>query len=487
MKSADKKVSLLPCAIEKTYLERMLRIENEIGDKLVALYSDRIKGTTTLGFSSLRKGVFEIKQISGIYEVVQIRATPSEITPPSASRQASSLYIELVLLLARQGIDPSSIQRTIYERMEWGLETIKPFHQLSTHALQQCLVNHEIHPALFMKDQFDSLRYMMKILQKENAAIENPGMKNFLLMSEPGNDLIWAYAPWQIRELAIHAAAWHIDATYKLLICAKGLFAIVIRAPSGHGLPVCYFVVGKEDVASISLVIRAFSEWVGIHPNAWIHDCQAAIIRSIEDCFPESRDLLCVFHAIRAWDRQLRVKCVNNAASQQAIGILHSIAMAITNPNEAKEAISRILDILRDEKAALEYLKSVWFSRLDKWAFSSRGDFDRTNNLQESHFHLLKGHYLQRKMQWRIDSLAVKLITEVMKNALVNEVINTPLAGQFNSIGVDIHSIPIPCEERAGKMEHLRHLLSEIRSRATEPDADLDLGIAELQEILKKF
>lgn len=367
------------------------------------------------------------------------------------------------------------------------METIRPFHQLSTHALQQCLVNHEIHPAQFMKDQFDSLRYMMKMLQKENAAIENQEMKDFLLVSEPGCDLIWAYAPWQVRQLTVTAAAWHIDATYKLLNCSKGLFAIVIRAPSGHGLPVCYFVVGKEDVASISRVIGAFSEWIGIRPAAWIHDCQAALISSIESCFPESRDLLCVFHAIRAWDRQLRVKCLNKEAAQKAINILHSIAMEMSDQGETKKAISKIIRLLKSEGSALEYLKSVWFCRLEKWAFSYRGDFDRTNNLEESHFHLLKERYLQRKMQWRIDSLAVKLITDVMKNALVSEVINTPLASQFNSIGLNISGIPIPCEDRAEKMEHLRHLLSQIRSRATEPDANLDLGIAELEAILKKL
>jgi hypothetical protein len=98
---------------------------------------------------------------------------------------------------------------------------------------------------------------MMKLHEK-NEEEESETQKNFLMMSNDSEDLIWAFAPWQAKDFALNASAWHLDATYKLLSCAKGLFAIVVRGLAGKGLPVCYFILGKEDSSSIEKVLRGF-------------------------------------------------------------------------------------------------------------------------------------------------------------------------------------------------------------------------------------
>jgi hypothetical protein len=274
--------------------------------------------------------------------------------------------------------------------MGWSLVSIPPFHQLSTRALQHLMHDNNIRPIRYLSDQFDSLRYLMTTLQKANMTSAVVEQRNFLMMSEPEEVLVWAYAPWQVRSIAAEACAWHLDATYKLLSCQKGLFSIVVRGPSGRGIPVCYFIVGKEDAESIGLVIKSFRQWVGVSPGAWIHDCQAALIRAIEDYCPDSDDFLCVFHAIRAWDRQIQNKCLQREIGGGVIQVLHQIAMEMEDQCDVDAAVNEIRVQLETEPAALSYLEAIWFSRIEKWAFCYRGEFDRTNNLEESHFHLLK-------------------------------------------------------------------------------------------------
>jgi hypothetical protein len=290
---------------------------------------------------------------------------PPSLPISTVHRESSAIYRDYLIYLAKQGIHGVSVQRVVYESFGWAIVSIPPFHQLSTHALQQLMLANHIQPVLFLHDQFDSLRYIMKTLLLANEAASIGGQDNFLMMSAPEETLVWAYAPWQVRPIAAEAGAWHLDAIYKLLSCKKGLFAIIIRGPTGRGIPVCYFIVGKEDAESIGLVLKTFCRWVGAEPGAWIHDCQAALIRAIEDYSPDSTDFLCVFHAIRAWDRQIRTKCRMTEAAEGVIQILHQIAMEIEDPSNADAAITEIRVQLQSEPAALSYLEAIWFSRFE--------------------------------------------------------------------------------------------------------------------------
>jgi hypothetical protein len=291
---------VLKCVSFPYVLQFFLRIEHDVLSKLVIQKSNKDRTIVTYQFHHLRKGFFQTIFSEGSYSIRQMSPLPPPVPISEFHRESSTIYRDYLVHLAKQGIDGVSVQRVVYESFGWPIVSIPPFHQLSTHALQQLLVANHIQPLQFLHDQFDSLRYLMRTLLVANEAAANGGQDNFIMMSAPEETLIWAYAPWQVCPIAEKAGAWHLDATYKLLSCKNGLFAIIVRGPTGHGIPVCYFIVGKEDAESIGLVIKTFCRWVDAEPGAWIHDCQAALIRAIEDDCPNSTDFLCVFHAIRA-------------------------------------------------------------------------------------------------------------------------------------------------------------------------------------------
>jgi hypothetical protein len=277
----------------------LLKVEHDVLSKLIVQKSNPEHTIVTYRFHHLKKGVFRTVLSDGAYAIHQMAPLPPPVAISEMHRESSSIYREYLVYLANQGIEGVSLQRIVYESLGWTLVSIPPFHRLSTSALQHLLHDNHIRPVQYMSDQFDSLRYLMRTLGATNEAAAAEGQGNFLLMSPPEHALIWAFAPWQVRPIAANASAWHLDATYKLFVCKHGLFAVVVRGPSGRGIPVCYFIVGKEDSESIGFVIKAFCEWVGVSPGAWIHDCQSALIRAIEDECQSSVNFLCVFHAIR--------------------------------------------------------------------------------------------------------------------------------------------------------------------------------------------
>jgi hypothetical protein len=219
-------------------------------------------------------------------------------------------------------------------------------------------------------------------------------------------------------------------------------------------------------------------------PPAWIHDCQASIINAVEVLTPQTPDFLCVFHVIRAWDRQLHVKCRDHEATAIVIDLLHQIAMEIEDPSEVDEAIEAIRETLAGEAAALHYLETTWFTRLQKWAFCERGDFDRTNNLEQSHFHSLKTAHLLNKTQWRIDTLVVKLVTQVMKDFYVHEARDLDSHVDVTSFEIDLESIPFPNEEQVTEVQIVNRLCHAFVKKAASGTCDVRMLIKQLESIL---
>jgi hypothetical protein len=464
----------------------MLGYERKVGDKLMVQKSFPEEHVTIYRFSTEKQGIFQVVQKDESYIITQLKELPQPPSTPPFSRNASSFYCDYLLFLARQGFDAVSLQRITLENFGWEMSSCPSIHCLHEDAVRKLLARNSIRPLQYCHDQFDSLRYFMGVLENLNTQAEPP-QQNFLLMVENESGFIWAYSPWQLRQFALEAPAFHLDATYKLLQCRKGIFAIVVRAPSGRGLPVCYFIVEKEDSDSLAFVLRAFCDWVGQCPPAWIHDCQASIIHAIEEVFPQSADFLCVFHAIRAWDRQLQDKCIDKDAKNAVTDILYEIAMHIDDPGDADVAIEAIKETLSNEEVAFRYLESTWFSRLHKWAFFERGELDRTNNLEESHFHSLKTAHLLNKTQWRIDTLVVKLVTQVMKDFFVREARELEILVDITSFGVDLDSIPDPDEEQNTQIQMVNHLCQAIQKRSHESGCDLQLLIKHLGDILEEI
>jgi hypothetical protein len=234
-------------------------------------------------------------------------------------------------------------------------------------------------------------------------------------------------------------------------------------------------------------VLAVFCTWSGLAPAAWIHDCQAAIIRAVELASPSSHDFLCVFLTIRAWGKQITSKCSDPILAATVITMLHSISMTIVIEENALTFVTSIRGLLVNEFATLQYLETTWFNRLKMWAFCYRGTFDRTNNLNESHFHALKASYLMRRVQWRIDALAVKLMTEVMRDFIVADFINTPDAADCDYTGANIAAIPIPNEERDVQLHSISVLMTRIRKTAAVSGSHLRILYQQLLDVLKSI
>jgi hypothetical protein len=161
--------------------------------------------------------------------------------------------------------------------------------------------------------------------------------------------------------------------------------------------------------------------------------------------------------------------------------------MFIEEETSTSDAVHQIIESLANEPQALDYLKSVWFCQLEKWAFCFHGDFDRTNNLQESHFHALKTSHLGHRSGWRIDTLVIKLVSEVMSNYILKETMGSPLALGLNSVGIDLSTIPVPNEDLDDRIIIIKHLLKTFKNRMNKAECNYDLIFHSLQALIHQL
>jgi hypothetical protein len=161
--------------------------------------------------------------------------------------------------------------------------------------------------------------------------------------------------------------------------------------------------------------------------------------------------------------------------------------MRIEDVPRALAYVITIRVLLAYEFRALQYLESTWFNRLEMWAFCYRGEFERPNNLNESHFHALKASYLMRRVQWRFDVLAVKLMSEVMRDFIIADFINTTYAVDCDYYGPSFAQIPIPNEEREVQLTAISSVMTRIRKSASTTGANLNVLHQQLLDILKSI
>jgi hypothetical protein len=242
----------------KEYLQFMLSKEHDCNDKLLIQKTNPFRKEFSLRFSSENQRMFFVSIKEECYHVLECKPLPLPIDSVIPHREASSFYLNFLILLAHSGIEQVSVQRIAYERMNWTVEMVRPFHCLSAHALTIHFLRQKITPTMYHRDPNSSLHYFMTELIKINETNDSDN-QNFIIMSNLHEELIWAYAPWQIKNFARASAIWHLDATYKLLQCGKAIFAIVLRSPvSGRGMPAYYFIVNRENTHFISFVLEQF-------------------------------------------------------------------------------------------------------------------------------------------------------------------------------------------------------------------------------------
>lgn len=155
------------------------------------------------------------------------------------------------------------------------------------------------------------------------------------------------------------------DATNKTSY-ALPLFLIVVKTSHGY-LIVGVFVAQFETRTCISEALKMFRKWnPNFSPEYWMVDYSHAEINVLNECFPESKVVLCDFHREQAWDRWLK-RTDSSVQSREAILTCSRIA----NSSTEKEMERHVSDLKSSRRLMNSKLRAClecqWLAIKETW------------------------------------------------------------------------------------------------------------------------
>jgi hypothetical protein len=203
-----------------------------------------------------------------------------------------------------------------------------------------------------------------------------------------------------------------MDATYKTTKWKFPLFLINVVTNHGHGYPVALFILQEETSVCIGEALRILRKWnPEWQPTYVMIDKSDAELNAISDVFDEHTTcLLCDFHRLQAWWRWLRVKD-NGVPADRARYVFRDLSelAKLEDPVVYELMVEKFKSRYYPELPSLKpYLDKEWLSCDDLWAQCYRrfyhGSID-TNNYMESMNQKIKGKWLNKRVDNRMDSL----------------------------------------------------------------------------------
>ena len=348
--------------------------------------------------------------ISDIYK------TPRE--KEDTKNQNASIFFIKYSKLKLKNESRFSTNRIINEEIGTSNSKTPPFHYLSQNSIRKHISRNKIENSKIdlTTNEFDSLKKMC-----EDYMSKNGNENDFLLCESDGDNLIWAFALAQMKEVAILSNEWHIDATYKILKNKRGLWIISTKQDlTERVFPLLFFIIPNERSSTLSEVLEAYKEWVGFSPESFIADCQKSIENSISDTFDDSKFFLCIFHILRAVKKQLSQLINNSEIAGEAFNLFYQIAMcAYIEQDEIDKNIHDLKDLLivNGKRDAWNYLYKNYFKneKIKLWAKQYREGYSMTNNISESLNKVIKSYY-KIDSGMRMDKLCYLIMNTICKD-----------------------------------------------------------------------
>ncbi|XP_046394786.1 uncharacterized protein LOC124162325 [Ischnura elegans] len=216
-----------------------------------------------------------------------------------------------------------------------------------------------------------------------------------------------------------------IDSTHDTNQYKFHLLNFITPDEYGVGYPVAHFITNHLDEQTLVCILKSLvDKCPNLIVNAVMTDGDEALGNAVANVFgPKVRHLLCSWHVKRNWQRNLHRKVKNN--DELISEVYENLETLIDEKNEKlftsmlEAFISKYSPIAFD---FVEYFKNVYCSKVEKWAMCFRNfphaDTD-TNMFVEAFHNKLKTHYLNRKVNRRLDDL-INVLQRIQKSCHFN-------------------------------------------------------------------
>lgn len=266
-----------------------------------------------------------------------------------------------------------------------------------------------------------------------------------------------------------------LDATNKTTSYALPLFLIVVKTPHGY-LTVGAFVTQFETGTCISEALKVFREWnPDFSPEYWMIDYSQAEINALNECFPESKVVLCDFHREQAWDRWLK----RTDSCVQSKDAVLTCLRKIANSSSEEEMELHISDLKSSPHwmncKLRSYIECQWLAVKEMWVRAYRLDFNvviTTNNGTEAQNKVLKHKYLNSN-QGKKKSLTT-LISALVKKFLPDRQQDYNRRVMRSSSSYRAYSGNIPDYLHNRPAAFIKHVMQRMNTALEYEEGDVD-------------
>jgi len=179
-----------------------------------------------------------------------------------------------------------------------------------------------------------------------------------------------------------------IDATYKLLKIGLPVYLMLCEDSNGQSEIVALCMIASEDATSIKWMLDTFKtcnkKWTDVRAVMADKDIKERDV--IKELFPDSFVLICLFHTLRTFAREVKCDKMGITAAQRTLSleIIQKLAYAASESEYQK-----LYDSFQSScpKAVIEYYNKNWHPIKDEWVLNYKatcGSFlNMTNNRLE--------------------------------------------------------------------------------------------------------
>ena len=205
-----------------------------------------------------------------------------------------------------------------------------------------------------------------------------------------------------------------LDSTHKTTSYNFNLFTLLTQNEHGQGFPVAFLISSDGKTATLERYLQAF-KFICPSVLCFMTDNDDAEISAIRNVFPESFNLLCWWHVIKAQ----KIKLLQGSSKTTDPEAFENRLMHLLKSSEDFE--SDFAAVCKEATPEFkDYLDVHWFGKRKMWAFSFRKDIPmyrrtNTNMMIESFHNILKTQFFSGKINRRVDRL-VYMLTGPIQN-----------------------------------------------------------------------
>ncbi|XP_046384220.1 uncharacterized protein LOC124154490 [Ischnura elegans] len=207
-----------------------------------------------------------------------------------------------------------------------------------------------------------------------------------------------------------------IDSTHGTNQYKFHLLNLIVPDEYGVGYPVAHFITSHLDEETLTYLLQSIMDRSpDLHVNAIMTDGDEALGNAVRRVFGhKTKHLLCLWHVKRNWHKNLHQKVKNKELITEVNEVLETL-IEEKNDTVFNAMLNSFLAKYSDQAGEFtKYFKDYYCSKKEKWAMCYR-NFPHaatdTNMFVESFHNKLKSHYLNRKVNRRLDDLIQVLLT----------------------------------------------------------------------------